>query len=258
MQIVVSEIDSLERRVRAFSEFSSEPPVQPRGAGRQRAGHRARVAAAARASRNDVRSHGSTRAGLECTRGADLVKGILTNLLQNAAEAAGPGGSVLVVTRSDDDQVAIEVHDSGPGISEEASAHALRADHHLQEARHGTGPVDREEERAAVGRRHHARRRRARRRGVQGDAAAAEPWPQAAASEPIARDAHMPRHIVIVDDEPNIGLVAAADSRGRRLPRHGLRVRGDVSGRASQAPAPISTCWTSGCPTATASTCCDR
>ena len=29
VQIVVSEIDSLERRVRAFSDFSSEPPVHP-------------------------------------------------------------------------------------------------------------------------------------------------------------------------------------------------------------------------------------
>ena len=31
----------------------------------------------------------------------DLVKGILTNLLQNAAEAAGPGGAVLVLTRGE-------------------------------------------------------------------------------------------------------------------------------------------------------------
>ena len=31
---------------------------------------------------------------------ADLVKGILTNLLENAAEAAGPGGTVLAVTRA--------------------------------------------------------------------------------------------------------------------------------------------------------------
>jgi signal transduction histidine kinase len=54
--------------------------------------------------------------------GADLVKGILTNLLQNAAEAAGSGGSVLAVTRSEAGQVAIEVHDSGPGLSAEASA----------------------------------------------------------------------------------------------------------------------------------------
>jgi signal transduction histidine kinase len=50
------------------------------------------------------------------------VKGILTNLLQNAGEAAGPGGSVLAITRSDGNEVAMEVHDSGSGISEEASA----------------------------------------------------------------------------------------------------------------------------------------
>jgi signal transduction histidine kinase len=50
------------------------------------------------------------------------VKGILTNLLQNAAEAAGSGGSVLAVTRSGDTDVLIEVHDSGPGLSREASA----------------------------------------------------------------------------------------------------------------------------------------
>jgi two-component system nitrogen regulation sensor histidine kinase NtrY len=53
--------------------------------------------------------------------GADLVKGILTNLLQNAAEAAGPDGSVLSVTRSLGDQVVVEVHDSGSGLSEEAA-----------------------------------------------------------------------------------------------------------------------------------------
>ena len=29
-QIVVDEIETLERRVRAFSEFAAEPPVRPR------------------------------------------------------------------------------------------------------------------------------------------------------------------------------------------------------------------------------------
>jgi signal transduction histidine kinase len=48
------------------------------------------------------------------------VRGILTNLLENAAEAAGPGGSVLTITRSEGAQVVVEVHDSGPGVSEEA------------------------------------------------------------------------------------------------------------------------------------------
>jgi C4-dicarboxylate-specific signal transduction histidine kinase len=50
------------------------------------------------------------------------VKGILTNLLQNAAEAAGAHGTVLVVTTSADAQVAIEIHDSGPGIDAQAAA----------------------------------------------------------------------------------------------------------------------------------------
>jgi two-component system sensor kinase FixL len=51
---------------------------------------------------------------------ADLVKGILTNLLENAAEAAGEGGRILGVTSVDEGRVAIEVHDSGPGLSEQA------------------------------------------------------------------------------------------------------------------------------------------
>jgi signal transduction histidine kinase len=52
----------------------------------------------------------------------DLVKGILTNLLENAAEAAGEGGRILGVTAAGDAGVAIEVHDSGPGLSEQARA----------------------------------------------------------------------------------------------------------------------------------------
>jgi len=54
--------------------------------------------------------------------GADLLKGILTNLLKNAAEAAGPGGLVLATTRANHSRVTIEVHDSGPGLSEEAAS----------------------------------------------------------------------------------------------------------------------------------------
>src|SRR4029079_15303559 len=51
----------------------------------------------------------------------DQVKGILTNLLENAAEAAGPSGTVLGITAAVDGKVCIEVHDSGPGLSAEAS-----------------------------------------------------------------------------------------------------------------------------------------
>ena len=51
VQIVVSEIESLERRVRAFSEFASEPLVHPEDARHQRRRHGARGAPASGASR---------------------------------------------------------------------------------------------------------------------------------------------------------------------------------------------------------------
>jgi signal transduction histidine kinase len=49
----------------------------------------------------------------------DLVKGILTNLLENAADAAGSGGSILIATGESDGRPVVEVHDSGPGLSEQ-------------------------------------------------------------------------------------------------------------------------------------------
>ena len=120
-QIVVSEIDSLERRVRAFSEFASEPKVELEAldvnalATERVALQRLVHAATTFRLRLDQRAPRAYAA-------ADLVKGILTNLLQNAAEAAGAGGEVLVVTSSVDREITIEVHDSGPGLSKEASA----------------------------------------------------------------------------------------------------------------------------------------
>ena len=50
----------------------------------------------------------------------DLIKGILTNLLENAADAAGDGGRILGITTAGEGRVAIEVHDSGPGLSDQA------------------------------------------------------------------------------------------------------------------------------------------
>ena len=50
----------------------------------------------------------------------DLVKGVLTNLLENAAQAVTPGGVVLGVTAAGADKITIEVHDSGPGLSPQA------------------------------------------------------------------------------------------------------------------------------------------
>jgi nitrogen fixation/metabolism regulation signal transduction histidine kinase len=119
VQIVVSEIETLERRVRAFSEFASEPPVNPEV-------FDLNVLIAERVAllkpahpetaynfRLDVR-------GPRVHAGTDLVKGILTNLLENAAEAAGPGGSVMTISHSQGGQAVVEVHDSGPGLTDEA------------------------------------------------------------------------------------------------------------------------------------------
>jgi len=121
VQIVVSEIESLERRVRAFSEFASEPLVHPEPldinavvtdrVALLRPAHPG-VTYQLRLDDDRPRVHASP----------DLVNGILTNLLQNAAEAAGPGGAVLVQTQGTGERVAVDVHDSGPGLSQEVSA----------------------------------------------------------------------------------------------------------------------------------------
>jgi nitrogen fixation/metabolism regulation signal transduction histidine kinase len=120
MQIVVEEIESLERRVRAFSEFSSEPEPWPSAleinslieerVAFLKPGHSG-VTYALRLSDRCPKAFAD----------ADHVKGILTNLLENAAEAAGESGQVLTATFAVDGKVIVEIHDSGPGLSEEAS-----------------------------------------------------------------------------------------------------------------------------------------
>lgn len=120
VQIVVSEIDALERRVRAFSDFSSEPPVSP-----VIIDTNALVAERVSLLRP---AHTDTTFDVKCDQQAprcfadmDLLRGIVTNLLQNAAEAAGHGGTVRVITRTEPGHTLMEVHDSGPGLSDEAS-----------------------------------------------------------------------------------------------------------------------------------------
>jgi two-component system, NtrC family, nitrogen regulation sensor histidine kinase NtrY len=121
VQIVVSEIESLERRVRAFSEFASEPLVHPELLDIN-AVVTERVALL-RPVHPGVTYHLRLDDGRPRVHAApDLVNGILTNLLQNAAEAAGPCGAVVVATRGETERVLIDVHDSGPGLSDEVSA----------------------------------------------------------------------------------------------------------------------------------------
>jgi nitrogen fixation/metabolism regulation signal transduction histidine kinase len=121
VQIVVSEIQTLERRVRAFSELSSEPSVVP-----ERLDLNALCAERVAFLRsahplNDYRTRFASPAPCAWA-GGDLVKGILTNLIENAAEAAGAQGTILVITAKQDTLVEVQVHDSGPGLSSEAAS----------------------------------------------------------------------------------------------------------------------------------------
>ena len=119
VRLVVSEVESLERRVRAFSEFSSEPEVRLTTLDLN-AVIQERVALL-KPAHASVQYKTDVAVALPAARAdADRVKGILTNLLENAAEAAGPGGQVLIRTYVQAQNVCAYVHDSGTGLSAEA------------------------------------------------------------------------------------------------------------------------------------------
>src|SRR5271154_6995163 len=118
-QIVVDEVVSLERRVRAFSEFSAEPPVAPRAIDINSLPEE-RIAFLRTAHPDIVYSTRLAPDHPQVFADEDLVKGVLTNLLENAAQAVTPGGVVLGVTAAAADKITIEVHDSGPGLSPQA------------------------------------------------------------------------------------------------------------------------------------------
>lgn len=116
-QIIVDEVISLERRVRAFSEFATEPPVSPEAVDINSIVEE-RVAFLRSAHPDvtyDLRLSSDTPFAIA---DPDLLKGALTNLLANAAEAAGSGGTIVVKSASDARQATIEIHDSGPGLNQ--------------------------------------------------------------------------------------------------------------------------------------------
>ena len=120
-QIVVDEIETLERRIRAFSQFAAEPPVRPAPVDVNSLVEE-RVAFLKSAHPEvayDCRLAPDTP---QVQTDPDLLKGILTNLLENAADAAGSGGRILGITAAENGRVAIEVHDSGPGLNEQERA----------------------------------------------------------------------------------------------------------------------------------------
>jgi two-component system, NtrC family, nitrogen regulation sensor histidine kinase NtrY len=118
-QIVVDEVMSLERRVRAFSEFASEPEIAPKAIDINSLLEE-RIALLKAAHPDVIYSTRLAPDRPTAYADEDLVKGMLTNLLENAAQAAEPGGVVLGVTTAATGRVAIEVHDSGPGLNPQA------------------------------------------------------------------------------------------------------------------------------------------
>ena len=120
-QIVADEVNTLEKRVRAFSEFSSEPPVLPAEID-VNALVEERVSFLKNAHPDVIYQMNLAPDRPKAVADPDLIKGVLTNLLENAAEAARPGGVVMARTARSGEQLNIEVHDSGPGLSLQAQS----------------------------------------------------------------------------------------------------------------------------------------
>jgi nitrogen fixation/metabolism regulation signal transduction histidine kinase len=120
-QIVADEVNTLEKRVRAFSEFSAEPPVLPAEID-VNALVEERVSFLKNAHPEVIYQMNLAPDRPKAVADPDLIKGVLTNLLENAAEAARPGGVVMARTARAGEQLNIEVHDSGPGLSLQAQS----------------------------------------------------------------------------------------------------------------------------------------
>jgi two-component system, NtrC family, nitrogen regulation sensor histidine kinase NtrY len=133
--IVVDEVGSLERRVRAFSEFAAEPVARPT---RLDVGATVRERVAfLQGAHPGVCYEIEPGAPATAWADADQLKGILTNLLENAADAAGPGGTVAVSVRTSGRETTVEVHDSGPGVSADARARLFEPS--ISFKKHGMG-----------------------------------------------------------------------------------------------------------------------
>lgn len=137
-QIVADEVNTLERRVRAFSEFASEPPVAPAEID-VNAMLAERVSLLKSAHPEVAYQLRLAPDGPRAIADADLIKGVLTNLLENAAEAAQPGGVVMASTAIAGEILSIEVHDSGPGLSAQARSTLFEPSISLKKGHMGLG-----------------------------------------------------------------------------------------------------------------------
>ena len=250
-QIVVSEIETLERRVRAFSEFASEPPVDAGVVRPQRRRDRARGAAEAGASGHRLPSsvrcrgrHASTRAGSGQGHPDEPARkrrrGGRARRLGADDSPAAQGSHVVV-----------EVHDSGPGLSDEARRTLFEPTITFKKHGMGLGLSIARKNALLLG----------------GDITlvtgswAAPGFRVTLAAAPATESSGLvtrKRHIVVVDDEPNIGLSLRLILEGEGYRVTICESAGRVPRRSGVRAGPTCICWTCACPTATASTCCGR
>jgi nitrogen fixation/metabolism regulation signal transduction histidine kinase len=115
-QIVTEEVQTLERRVRAFSEMASEPPLLIETWSLRQLVEE-RMAFLLTAHPEVVYRRNWEDKGYAVHADADLCKGIVTNLLENAADAVGRGGVIRVTLREKGAWTEVLVEDSGPGLS---------------------------------------------------------------------------------------------------------------------------------------------
>ncbi len=115
-QIVTDEVQTLERRVRAFSELASEPPLELEALDAC-AIVEERMAFLMSAHPEVIYRGAFAAPSLGVRADRDLLKGVLTNLLENAADAVQRGGVIRVAVEREGGATAILVEDSGPGLS---------------------------------------------------------------------------------------------------------------------------------------------
>jgi two-component system, NtrC family, nitrogen regulation sensor histidine kinase NtrY len=112
-QIITEEIQTIERRVRSFNDLAAEAPVQLEATDIHRLiEERLNLL---RAAHPTLQIHLHLAPQLPPAQAdPDLLKGILTNLLENAADAAT---AIRVTTHKTNPNIEIQVEDNGPGLS---------------------------------------------------------------------------------------------------------------------------------------------
>ena len=241
---MVEEVESLERRIRAFSQFAAEPPVLPvpldlnalleervafLKSGHPEVSYDLRLDAA----------H-PTRAGRSGSGERHPDESAGKRRRSRGRRRAHPGHY-----RGEERHALVEVHDSGPGLSEQTRQSLFQPSISFKKGGMGLGLS--------------ISRKGALLSGgdivlVKGELGGAA-FPRAAArsADPMAS-----KRILIVDDEENIGrsLRLILEREGYGIARVPLHRRISRASRMRSAPTPY--CSTCGCRMAAASTCCAR